>query len=262
MSNRPRIPFAASRLLRWLLLGLVLATLTGLAALPRVERYFLTQTAIREEATLRLATAALRGALSRTEVLPGLLAERPILARILQDPDNQGLVPFANEQLRQSALTLDVADIWVMDTTGMTIAASNYRRERSFVGRRFDYRPYFIDAMAQGRGRFHALGTTSGQRGYYFAAPVLDGTEIVGVVAVKILLDGFEATWRESENSVIVTDPSNVIFLSDRRDWHFASLGPIPERALQAITRTRQYPLTGWTCWTPSAGRCRRAMTS
>lgn len=244
MSNRPRIPFAASRLLRWLLLGLVLATLTGLAALPRVERYFLTQTAIREEATLRLATAALRGALSRTEVLPGLLAERPILSRILQDPDNEGLVPYANEQLRQTALTLDVADIWVMDTTGMTIAASNYRRERSFVGRRFDYRPYFIDAMAQGRGRFHALGTTSGQRGYYFAAPVLDGTEIVGVVAVKILLDGFEATWRESDNSVIVTDPSNVIFLSDRRDWHFASLGPIPEAALQAIIRTRQYPLT------------------
>ncbi|RFU11708.1 sensor histidine kinase [Rhodobacteraceae bacterium W635] len=243
MTRRTRIPFASSRLLRWLLLGLVLATIAGLAALPRVERYFLSETATREEATLRLATAALRGALSRTEVLPGLLAERPILARILEDPDNEGLVPFANEQLRQTALTLDVADIWVMDTAGMTIAASNYRRERSFVGRRFNYRPYFNNALNDGRGRFHALGTTSGQRGYYFAAPVLDGTEIVGVLAVKILLDGFEATWRESENSVIVTDPSNVIFLSDRRDWHFASLGPIPERALRAITRTRQYPL-------------------
>jgi two-component system C4-dicarboxylate transport sensor histidine kinase DctB len=243
MSRPTRISLAAPRLLRWLLLGLALAALLSLAALPRVERYFVTQAALREEATLRLATESLRGALSRTEVLPGLLAERPILARILRDPDNQGLLPYANEQLRQTTLTLDVADIWVMDTEGMTIAASNYRRETSFVGRRFDYRPYFTDAMTEGRGRFHALGTTSGQRGYYFAAPILDGTEIVGVVAVKILLDDFETTWRDSDNTVVVTDPSNVIFLSDRQDWHFASLGPIPDPALEAITRTRQYPL-------------------
>jgi len=243
MTRASRTSFASPRLLRLLVLGLVLSTVLGLAALPRVERYFLTQAALHEEAVLRLTTEALRGALSRTEVLPGLLAERPILTRILRDPDNQGLLPYANEQLRQTALRLDVADIWVMDADGLTVAASNYRRDTSFVGRRFDYRPYFIDAMTEGRGRFHALGTTSGQRGYYFAAPVLDGTEIVGVVAVKILLEEFEATWREGDNSVVVTDPSNVIFLSDRRDWHFASLGPIPDRALEMITQTRQYPL-------------------
>lgn len=243
MAQRTDRSFATSRLLRVLLFGLALAAGVGLAALPWVERYFLTQTAIREEATLRLTTESLRGALNRTEVLPRLLAERPILARILRDPDNQGLVPYANEQLRHTALALDVADIWVMDTEGMTIAASNYRRDTSFVGRRFDYRPYFVDALGQGRGRFHALGISSGQRGYYFAAPVLDGTEIVGVVAVKILLDDFEATWRESNNTVVVTDPSNVIFLSDREDWHFSSLGPIPDRALDRITETRQYPL-------------------
>ncbi len=243
MSRRPTRRFRPTRAIRSLVLLTIVAVLVSLAALPRLERYFLIQTATREEATLRLATESLRGALSRTEVLPGLLAERPILARILRDPDNQGLVPYADEQLRQTALQLDVADIWVMDTDGLTIAASNYRRDTSFVGRRFDYRPYFIDAITEGRGRFHALGTTSGQRGYYFAAPVLDGTEIVGVVAVKILLDRFEATWRDSDNSIVVTDPANVIFLSDREDWHFSSLGPIPEPALETIARTRQYPL-------------------
>jgi len=243
MGRRLTRTLSSSSALRSLLVIVALAVGLSLAALPRLERYFLLQSATREEATLRLATESLRSALSRTDVLPRLLAERPILARILRDPDNQGLVPYANEQLRQTALTLDVADIWVMDLDGLTVAASNYRRDTSFVGRRFDYRPYFSDALSEGRGRFHALGTTSGQRGYYFAAPVLDGTEIVGVVAVKILLDGFETTWRDSPNTIVVTDPSNVIFLSDRTDWHFNSFGPIPEPALDTIAITRQYPL-------------------
>ena len=242
MTVTARSPSGPSRVLRWTLGGLLVTVVLALAALPQVERYFLAEMAQREEATLRLTTESLRGALSRTEVLPGLLAERSILAQILGEPDNQGLVPYANEQLRHTALRLGVADIWVMDVTGLTIAASNYRHERPFVGQRFDYRPYFVDALANGRGRFHALGTTSGERGAYFSAPVLDGTEIVGVVAVKVTLDDFEATWGESENTIIVTDSSNVIFLSDRQDWHFASLGPIPDAARAAIDRTRQYP--------------------
>ncbi len=215
----------------------------GLAALPRIEQYFLIQTAEREEATLSLAIQSIRGALDRSEALPALLAERPILTEILRDPDNQGLLPYANEQLRQTALTLDVADIWVMDPTGMTIASSNYRLDTSFVGRRYDYRPYFIDALTNGRGRFHALGTSSGLRGYFFAAPILDGTEIAGVVAVKIHLESFEDTWAESENTIIVTDQNDVVFLSDRSDWHFRTLGPLSEDALARIAETRQYPL-------------------
>ncbi len=230
----------AIRNIAFVVLGLVALSLT---ALPRIEGYMLTQTALREEATLSLARESLRGALSRSEALPGLLAERPILTELLHDPDNQGLLPFGNEQLRQSALTLEVADIWVMDRTGMTIASSNYRREDSFIGRRFDFRPYFIDALEQGRGRFHALGVTSGQRGYFFAAPIIDNTEVLGVVAVKILLGNFEETWAESDNTIIVTDANGIIFLSDRPEWHFHTMGPLSETAMAGIEATRQYPL-------------------
>lgn len=229
--------------MRNLALLVLLAIGLAFAALPRIERYFITETAAREEATLRLATASLRGTLARSEALPALLAERPILSEILRDPGNEGLLPFANEQLRQTARTLELADIFVMDLSGTTIAASNYRREASFVGRNFAYRPYFTDALSMGRGRFHALGVTSGQRGYYFAAPIIDNTEVLGVVAVKILLEGFEQTWRDGDNTIIVTDSSNVIFLSDREDWHFRTIGPVPEPATEAIAQTRQYPL-------------------
>lgn len=227
------------------LIALVMAICgaVALASLPRLERGFMIQIGENAAGTLELATQGLRGALARTEALPALIAERAILAELLRDPDNSGLLPFANEQLRQTALSLEVSDVYLMDRDGLTIAASSYRTDRSFVGRSFDYRPYFTTAMSGNLGRFHALGTTSGERGYFFAAPLLDGVDITGALAVKVTLDAFEDLWRESAATVIVIDSANVIFLSDRADWHFRTLGPVSEAATDQIARTRQYPL-------------------
>lgn len=215
----------------------------GLWALwPRLERYYVVRAAQSDEATLRLATEVLRSGLERAEALPALLAERPILARMLRDSQGTGLRPFVNEQLRLLALSLDVADIYVMDRAGDTIAASNYRSERSFIGRNFAFRPYFSQALSGGQGRFYALGTTSGERGYYFGAPVMDGIDVVGVIAVKITLARYEEAWRQSTSPIIVYDNSNVIFLSDRSEWHFKAIGPMSEPRIEYIAQTKQYP--------------------
>jgi two-component system C4-dicarboxylate transport sensor histidine kinase DctB len=239
----PPRPGGTQRLWLGVWAALALSVLMAVIALPRIEAHYMQRAGAADAATLRLATEVLRGALERTEALPALIAERPILARLLRDPENSGLVPFTNELLRQSALSLDVSDIYLMDLQGRTVAASNYRADWSFLGRSFDYRPYFTDAISEGFGRFHALGTTSNQRGYFFAAPLIDQTELLGVVAVKITLDRFEETWANSESTILVTDTSNVVFLSDRADWHFRTLGPVPEPAVETIARTRQYPL-------------------
>lgn len=222
----------------------LIALIAILAAYPRIERLYLRQAGAEDAATLRLATQVLRGALERTQALPSLIADRPILQQLLAEPENEGIVPFTNELLRQSALSLDVSDIYVLDATGRTIAASNYRTEHSFMGRTFDYRPYFTDAMGAGLGRFHALGTTSGQRGYFFASPVIDGTRIVGVVVVKLRVDTFEEAWAASDATIVVTDVNNVIFLSDRTDWHFRTTAPLTVATLDQITATQQYPVS------------------
>ncbi len=223
-----------------LVVGLAIAGM--LAAYPRIERYYLRQAGGEDTATLQLATQVLRGALERTEALPALIAERPILRRLLAEPENEGLVPFTNELLRQSALSLDVSDIYVMDMAGRTVATSNYRTEFSFLDQSFGFRPYFRNAVTAGIGRFHARGTTSGRRGYFFAAPIIDSTEIVGVVAVKLTLDRFETTWAESAATLLVTDTNNVIFMSDRTDWHFRTTAPLSEAAVEQIAATQQYP--------------------
>ncbi|QXT41440.1 sensor histidine kinase [Gymnodinialimonas ceratoperidinii] len=238
MPNRPRRAIWMVALLALIALGAILA------AYPRIERFYLRQAGAEDAATLRLATEVLRGALERTQALPALIADRPILPQLLAEPDNEGIVPFANELLRQSALSLDVSDIYVLDTEGRTVAASNYRTEHSFVGANFSYRPYFVDAMGAGLGRFHALGTQSGQRGYFFASPVIEDTQVIGVVVVKLRIDGFEEAWAQSGSTLIVRDVNNVIFMSDREEWRFRRTAPIQDWVMSQIARTRQYPVS------------------
>lgn len=235
-ATRPRRAIWVVVLVALLALGAILA------AYPRIERLYLRQAGTEDAATLRLATQVLRGALERTQALPALIADRPILRQLLAEPENEGIVPFTNELLRQSALSLDVSDIYVLDPQGRTVATSNYRAEHSFMGQTFDYRPYFTDAMGAGLGRFHALGTTSGQRGYFFASPVIDNTRIIGVVVVKLRVGQFEEAWAASDATIMVTDINNVIFLSDREDWRFRTTAPLPDATLARIAATRQYP--------------------
>ncbi|RZW08825.1 MAG: sensor histidine kinase [Rhodobacteraceae bacterium] len=224
-------------------LAFALIVSAALAARPSIERVFLDRMAADGAATLNIAVEGLNSTLERFEPLAKLIAERPILTQLLNDPENQGVKPFVNEQLRLTALTLGVSDVYLMDIGGTTIAASNYRKETSFVGRNYSYRPYFREALGGGLGRFFARGTTSGQRGYFFAAPVLDQTRIVGVLAIKFLSDPFEASWQGGGSEIIVTDRVGVVFMSSRSDWHFRTVAPIQDNDLDEIAATQQYPL-------------------
>lgn len=215
----------------------------GLALRPALEKVFLDRLTRDAQPTLNIAVEGLDSTFERFEPLAKLIAERPILAQLLADPDNEGLAPFVNEQLRLTALTLGVSDVYLMDIGGTTIAASNYRKETSFVGRNYRYRPYFQQALEGGLGRFFARGTTSGQRGYFFAAPVLDGTRIVGVLVVKFLVDPFETSWQGGASEIVVIDHAGVIFMSSRPDWQFRTWAPVSQANLAAIAATQQYPL-------------------
>lgn len=224
--------------------GLSMLVLASLALLfPVLERIYLVQVGNRETSTLTLAVEGLNGSLRRFEALPGLIAERPELARALRDPADGALISQVNDDLHLTAEAVGLSDIYLIDAAGLTIAASNHWKELSFVGRNFAFRPYFTEALAGGQGRFFALGTTSGERGYFFAEAVRDAGEIVGVLAVKFTVDDFEAAWRDGSNDIVVMDEAGVIFMASRPQWHFRTFGPLTEGARAAIAETRKYPM-------------------
>ncbi len=199
------------------------------------------QAAERGRNTLGLAVSALRGELARYENLSELIADHALVLDLIRHPQDSARRVTLNHYLEQINGLLGSSDIYVMLPDGDTIAASNHALPDTFIGHNFSYRPYFIDAVAGGQGRFFALGTTSLKRGYYFGAPIRDGGAIRGVVVFKVDIDVIESTWRGTGYELIVTDPEGIIFMSGRSDWLFAGLEPLTRARIARTNATRRY---------------------
>ncbi|MDM8348276.1 ATP-binding protein [Pseudomonas sp. sp1636] len=239
MSTTIRTP----KRLRWrslVLLALLLAPL--LWPLQQLaERYYRGGLSEQNRQTLDLYVANLLGTLNRYEVLPPILGQLPTLRQLLQDSADAQLRDRANRLLSglQEQTGADV--IYLMAPDGQTLAASNWAQEDSFVERNFSYRPYFREAMQGRPGRFFGLGTTSRKRGYFFAAAVREGTQILGVLVVKVDLDHTETLWGQRPEQLLVTDNYGVVILTSQADWRFHATRELDNAERAAIAATQPY---------------------
>ncbi|PUD98861.1 MAG: hypothetical protein C3L25_10960 [Candidatus Sedimenticola endophacoides] len=195
----------------------------------------------KSRAQLQLYTSHLQGQLEKYEFLPELLATNERLVNRLRDPGNAAEVEAINRYLESINRIADASDTYLMNSEGLTIAASNWRMERPFVGSNFAYRPYFQEAMRGRLGRYFALGTTSNKRGYYFAYPVRHGGEILGAVVVKINMREIEESWSRADQEMLVTDPDGVIFITTRKGWRYKTLAPLEVEVRERIRASRRY---------------------
>ncbi len=207
------------------------------------ERYYLQQLASQNQGTLGLVASGLQGSLLRYEPLTSLLADKTDVKLLLANPTEQNRVTTVSEQFRSIVQDIDASDIYVMNSSGVTLAASNHEEETSFVGRNFNFRPYFQKAVKGSAARYFALGTTSLKRGYYFASPVLSGASVIGVVVIKIGVEDIENTWRGPSTEIIVADTDGIIFMASRNEWLFKSLEPLSDRAVASIKASKRYPI-------------------
>lgn len=222
-----------------------MAALIGLALLfSWANVYFLEKAQVSAQSTLTLIVESVDQTVGRYAPISGLVAREQDLRQVLKGSVDSGYEAFINEKLRQIAISIDASEVYVMDTTGLTVAASNYRDDDSFLGRNFAFRPYFKKAATGLNTTFHALGTTSGERGFFFASPVVEGIDIIGVLAVKITVDHFEEDWRSTDHEILLTDNNRVVFLSSREDFTFRTIAPLLASARNEIVETQQYPLT------------------
>lgn len=199
--------------------------------------------AIIERAAHRLDVdeSTLRGELTRYDYLPALLSLNPDIADLLGHPTNAVLTARVNRYLADVTTDSQAAAIYVLDLSGTTLAASNWNQPVSFVGQNFSYRPYFIDALHNGTGRFYGLGSTSRLPGYFYAARIDAGGRELGVVATKISLDSMEALWKRGDETVLVADANGVVFLSSFPGWKYRTLHPLSAAARARIDAKRQY---------------------
>lgn len=194
---------------------------------------------------LTLYGAALHSELEKSRNIPLVLAGDPSIITFLanvSDPQRQDRAAALDRRLQALNEALGSSAIYLLDPQGLTLAASNWAEGAgSFVGQKFDFRPYYLAAMEGRPGRYFALGSTSNLPGYYIAMPVRQGERIVGAVVVKTAMDDLEHGWSGGGEKVFVTDRSGIVFLTNAPGWRFGSLAPLDPAVRQQIAASRQY---------------------
>ncbi|MEM1049415.1 MAG: ATP-binding protein [Pseudomonadota bacterium] len=185
------------------------------------------------ETRLALYERSLKGTLERFEHLPYVLARDPMVmdrhARL-----NHRLAAFAEESRLEA--------IYLMDTTGTVLAASNHATPLTFMGENYGFRPYFKAAMAGKRGEFFGVGATTGRPGYFISEPVIDdGGALVGVIAIKLDMSELQKAWEEGGENVLVSNADTVVVLSSKADWRYRTLVPLTPTERETIRTGRQF---------------------
>ncbi|TDF79969.1 ATP-binding protein [Pseudomonas sp. H9] len=206
------------------------------------KHYYQGELAGQNRQTLDLYVANLLGTLHRYETLPQILGDLPALRAVLADPLRLETLTNANRLLKDITTQTGAEVMYLMDTKGNTLAASNWDKKDSFVARNFAFRPYYSDAIEGRLGRFFGQGTTSAKRGYFFAAAVRDGEKIIGALVVKVDLDHTENLWGKTPEQLLVTDHNGVVILTSRPDWRFRATRPLTDAEREAIIAIQPYP--------------------
>lgn len=219
----------------------------GLACLAAALTWFLAQSiaigAARQELdqTLLLTTRAVEAEIDRLRALPSVVAED---ARIRMALSGTGPLQDANTYLETVAAHTGADELYLIDSEGHTIAASNWNQPGSFVGQNYAFRPYFQDALATGHGQFYAIGVTTGVPGYFLSARI-DEAGSVGVMVVKLDLRPLQDTWRAAEADVALADENGIVFLSARPEWQYRPLLDLTADVLEYLVTARVYEGAG-----------------
>lgn len=174
-------------------------------------------------------TLGLRGIVEKNDYLPFAASQHPDVQALLLHPGKRSLRDNVNHFFADLQGHTDAAALYVIDTQGMTLAASNWNSSDSFVGQNYRQRPYFQDALLGRRGYFYGLGLTTGAPGLFIAEPVRVQQQIIGVIAVKVRLSALEQAWTKSANPIVLQDSRGIVFLSSEPEWLYHS-----DRALNA----------------------------
>ncbi|MGE3336118.1 MAG: ATP-binding protein [Rhodospirillaceae bacterium] len=191
---------------------------------------------------LNLLASTLDYTIGRYSYLPDVLSQATPIIEAFRHPDDPEAIKAANLYLKRLNETADSVDLYIVDSNGIALAASNFDRENTFVGQSYAFRPYFTDALITGKGRYYAVGVTTGQPGYFLwhAVPDADGNTI-GVAVVKIDLMHLQDDWRSAGGVVAMVDDNEVIFLTTDPQWLYRPMSPLSDLQVRMFRDTQQY---------------------
>jgi len=157
--------------------------------------------------------------------------------------------PEVTSQLRALVDRFNASNAFVMDKDGVIVAYVR-QKGKSGLGKNLSFRPYYKQAIKGKPNVYAAVGSNSGKRGLYFAAPIYSTdrdmvwTDIIGIVAIKLNLIGVDSLFEQFASPIMLLSPQGVIFSSNRPDWFFTVTGETTPRRIEAIKSLKQFGKT------------------
>lgn len=220
--------------------GVAVVVLTGLT-INQVFRDRAIDDVRSQAATIAAGRAdELRSELSRFRLLPMILSEDSEVGEALAN-STSGNVDRLNMKLAELVSRTGVAYLYAIDTSGVTIAASNYEAPDSFVGRDYSFRPYFRGAMQAGQATYFAIGERTGKPGLFLSRKVMEDGANVGAIVAKVEFEDISARWSLHDDLTIVSNADDVILLASDASLLATSLSPLSTSRIAELTRTRQF---------------------
>jgi two-component system C4-dicarboxylate transport sensor histidine kinase DctB len=207
----------------------------GVAHKQGVERL---RSLVQDRLTVNLH--AVESEIERFRYLPDVISKDQRIIELLAGADDAG-VNIANNYLQTVRSMSGADELYVIDLSGETLAASNWNEEGSFVGHNYGFRPYFTDAVANGSGRFYAVGVTTGRPGYFLSSRVVHDGRTIGVVVAKVDMAPLARTWAEAGDVTAIADREGIVFLSGEPRWIYRPLHPLPHETLNLLEAERRY---------------------
>lgn len=189
---------------------------------------------------LTLSQHAVESEIERFAYLPQVLGEDERVVGLLADPSD-ARVRQVNAYLAKVAHHARADAVYLIDPSGLTLAASNWDMPSSFVGHNYGFRPYFTDAVEHGRGDYYAVGVTTGVPGYFLSSRIEGPDGILGVAVVKVDMSPLEQVWTEAGEMTGVADAAGIVFLSGVPNWHYRPLLAPKDSDRDRIETERRY---------------------
>ncbi|MQX69715.1 sensor histidine kinase [Sinorhizobium meliloti] len=187
-----------------------------------------------------LKASLLRVVVERQRALPLVLADDAAIRGALLSPDRPSLDRI-NRKLEALATSAEAAVIYLIDRSGVAVAASNWQEPTSFVGNDYAFRDYFRLAVRDGMAEHFAMGTVSNRPGLYISRRVDGPGGPLGVIVAKLEFDGVEADWQASGKPAYVTDRRGIVLITSLPSWRFMTTKPIAEDRLAPIRESLQF---------------------
>ncbi|QWR77475.1 hybrid sensor histidine kinase/response regulator [Candidatus Magnetomonas plexicatena] len=167
-----------------------------------------------------------------------ILSENPLIINFCKHPNE---IETMNEYLSVFNSSVGGAVTYIINKDGLTLSSSNSKSSESFIGKNYSFREYFQRAIKGKANTYIALGVVTNKLGYFSAYPVIDGSDIVGVVVIKYNLQFFEPQTNEVKGILLLADNNDVIFTSNDDKYLYHTISKLSDQTLQKIKDSKQY---------------------